>query len=391
MKKSFFVCLGGMLSVSVLFSCRKTEEAVQPASNPTGSGNPVTGKVITSQKQKFVADTLAAGLDNPWGLAFLPDGRILVTERKGEIRVVQAGKLPNERIGGLPTVYSQGQGGLLDIRLHPDYARNGWLYLTYAKPGAGGASTALARAKLQGNQLTDWQELFEAQPFVNSGLHFGSRIAFDGKGYVFVSIGERGDAPNAQRLDNHYGKIIRLHDDGRVPTDNPFADQPGAKPEIWSYGHRNPQGMVYQPETGTLWAHEHGPKGGDEINVIAKGKNYGWPAITYGINYDGTPISNLTQQVGMEQPVHYWVPSIGPSGMTFVTGDRYPNWRGNLLVGALALRHLARVEVAGTRYVGEEKLFDGLARVRQVVQGPDGYVYVVTEGPGVVIKLIPVE
>ncbi|MBC7922560.1 MAG: PQQ-dependent sugar dehydrogenase [Ferruginibacter sp.] len=387
MKKSFLVCLGGLLSGLVLFSCRKTEEVVQPADK----GTPATGQVITSQKQNFVADTLATGLDSPWGLAFLPDGRILVTERKGEIRLVQAGKLSGERIGGVPAVYSQGQGGLLDVQLHPDYARNGWLYLTYAKPGAGGASTALARAKLQGNQLTDWQELFAAQPFVNSGLHFGSRIAFDGKGYVFVSIGERGNAPNAQRLDNHYGKVIRLHDDGRVPTDNPFAGQSDAKPEIWSYGHRNPQGMVYQPETGTLWAHEHGPKGGDEINVITKGKNYGWPTITYGIDYDGTPVSNLTQQAGMEQPVHYWVPSIGPSGMTFVTSDRYPNWRGNLLVGALALRHLARVEVAGTRYVAEEKLFDGLARVRQVAQGPDGYVYVVTEGPGTVIKLIPAQ
>lgn len=352
----------------------------------------ITGPVIETEKQKLSIDTLAQGLSNPWGIAFLPDGRILVTERAGDIRIVKDGKLLEEKITGVPTVYAQGQGGLLDITLHPDYATNGWIYLSYSKPGTDGGGTTIARAKLNGNALTDLEELFSAHPFTSSGVHFGSRIVFDGKGYIFFSSGERGTKENAQNLGNHLGKVLRLHEDGKIPTDNPFVSTAGAKPEIWSYGHRNPQGLIYDKATGTLWDLEHGPKGGDELNRVEKGKNYGWPVITWGIDYDGTPISDIQEKEGMEQPVRYWVPSIAPCGMALVTSNHYPNWKNNILVGALAHQHVARVEL-GTdgKYVKEEKLLDKVGRVRAIAEGPDGYIYVATESPGLLLKLVPVK
>jgi glucose/arabinose dehydrogenase len=351
-----------------------------------------TGDVTTSEKQKFGVETITDALNNPWGITFLPDGRILVTERSGEIRIVKDGKLLDEKITGVPAVFAEGQGGLFEIQLHPDYATNGWMYLIYAKPGTGGAGTTLARAKLDGNKLIELQELFSAQPFTNAGAHFGGRIAFDGNGYIFFSSGERGTKENAQNLGNHLGKIMRLHDDGRVPADNPFINTANAKPEIWSYGHRNPQGLIYDKERSALYDHEHGPQGGDEINLVEKGKNYGWPVITYGINYDGTPITDITSKDGMEQPVWYWVPSIAPCGMTKVTGDKYPEWKNNFLVGALALKHIARVELdADGKYVKQEKLLQDFARFRALAQSPDGYIYAATESPGKLIKLIPVK
>jgi aldose sugar dehydrogenase len=231
------------------------------------------------------------------------------------------------------------------------------------------------------------QELFVVSPFISSGMHFGSRIAFDGKGYVFLSTGERGNKSNAQNLGTHNGKIMRLHDDGRVPSDNPFVNTPNAKPEIWTYGHRNVQGMVYDKATGTLWAHEHGPRGGDEINIIEKGKNYGWPITTYGIDYDGSIISDIKEKEGIQSPVYTWTPSIAPCGMTIVSTDKYKGWKGNLLVGALAGQHVARVELSGNKVVKEEKLLNGMARVRQVAEGPDGFIYVLTESPGMLLKL----
>jgi aldose sugar dehydrogenase len=350
-----------------------------------------TGTIIESQKHKFGIDTIAQGLLNPWGIAFLPDGRILVTERKGEILIIKDGKLLDEKIEGVPEVYANGQGGLLDITLHPDYATNGWIYFSYSKPGANGAGTTIVRTKLEGNKFVNQEELFSAQPFSTSGAHFGNRIVFDGKGYMFLSSGERGTKENAQNLGNHLGKIIRLHDDGKVPADNPFVSTAGAKPEIWSYGHRNPQGLVYDMASGNLYNVEHGPRGGDELNLVQKGRNYGWPVITYGIDYDGKPISDIQQKEGMEQPLRYWVPSIAPCGMTMVTSDKFPNWKNNFLVGALAHTHVARVELKDGKYVTEEKLLDKIGRVRAVAQSPDGYIYVVTEGPGMVVKLIPVE
>ena len=353
---------------------------------------PVTGSTITTQKQKFVLQSITTELQRPWGMAFLPDGRILVTELAGEIRIIKDDKLLDEKIAGVPEVFNNGQGGLLDIQLHPDYAKNGWIYIAYAKPdGTKGGGTTVARAKLQGNTLTNFEQLFNAQPSSPSGAHFGSRIVFDGKGYIFFSSGERGKMENAQDLTNHLGKIMRLHDDGRVPTDNPFVNTAGAKPEIWSYGHRNPQGLVYDKTTETLWDGEHGPKGGDELNKVEKGKNYGWPVITYGIGYDDKSITDITKKDGMEQPVRYWVPSIAPCGMAMVTSDRYPNWKGNFLVGALSFQLVARVEIENGKFVAEERILEKIGRVRTVVQSPDGFIYVATENPGTISKLVPVK
>ena len=369
--------------------------SVGACSEKHGTEQPETatkvGSVIESEKLKFTIDTLTDKLDNPWGMAFLPDGRILVTEKKGEIRIIKDGKLLDEKIENVPAVYDHGQGGLLDIALHPDYATNGWIYLSYAKPGAGGGGTTIARMKLNGNAFTEFKELFSAQPFTDSEVHFGSRIVFDCKGHIFFSSGERGTKENAQNLGNHLGKVLRLNEDGTVPTDNPFVNTAGAKPEIWSYGHRNPQGLVYNTTTGELWDVEHGPKGGDELNKVEAGKNYGWPIITYGINYDGTPITDITKKDGMEQPVWYWVPSIATCGMAQVTSDIYPNWKNNFLVGALAQTHISRVEVDNGKYVKHERLLEKVGRVRMVKQGPDGYIYIATQSPGMVVKIVPVK
>jgi aldose sugar dehydrogenase len=381
--------LGVYMLIAILACTERRDDESTAADNSTDTQ--FVGDVINSEKQKFGVETITKDLSNPWGIAFLPDGRILVTERRGEIRIVKDGKLLAEKITGVPDVYAEGQGGLLDIQLHPDYAKNGWIYMTYSKPGNGGGATTVARAKIKDNALTDFHELFTAQPYTNSGVHFGSRIAFDSKGYLFISSGERGTMENAQTLENHLGKIIRLHDDGRVPADNPFVNTPKAKPEIWSYGHRNPQGLIYDKENQLLIDHEHGPRGGDEINIIQLGKNYGWPKITYGINYDGTPITDKQSAPGMEQPIWYYVPSIAPCGMTKVTSDKYPGWKSNLLIGALSLQHISRVEIQGGKYVTHEKLLEKLARFRAIAQGPDGYIYAATESPGMLIKLVPVK
>lgn len=355
----------------------------QAASRADDEGQQRTGK------EQVTAQTIVKGLQNPWGMAFLPDGRVLITERAGSILVIKDGKLQKETIEGVPAVYARGQGGLMDIVLHPDYKRNGWIYFSFAKPGDGGGTTTVCRAKLSGNRLTNLQELFSVHPFIKSNVHFGSRIAFDGKGYMFISTGERGTKKNAQDLGTHNGKVIRLHDDGRVPKDNPFVGKAGAKPEIWSYGHRNVQGLVYDASTNTLWAHEHGPRGGDELNIVQKGRNYGWPLATYGIDYDGSVISDKKTLPGIEPPIHQWTPSIAPCGMALVTSNKYDGWKGNLLVGALSHKYVARVEVKNKRVLKEEKLVDGIGRVRAVSQGPDGFVYVLTEGPGQFVKLVP--
>ena len=378
MVKRFFYVLS---LVAIVSSC----------SAPNEDKVGVNGPVINSEKQKFIVDTITTALKNPWGMAFLPDGRVLVTERAGEIRIIKDGKLLEEKISGVPAVRVMGQGGLLDIQLHPDYDQNSWIYLSYAKPTGAEGGTVMARAKLKGSVLTDLEELFQALPLSSSEVHFGSRIAFDGKGYVFLTSGERGKKENAQDLGNHLGKVLRLYDDGKIPNDNPFVNTPGAMPEIWSYGHRNLQGLYYDRETQTLWNHEHGPQGGDELNRVEKGKNYGWPVITYGINYDGTSITDITEKEGMEQPVRYWVPSIAPCGLTKVTSDRYPNWKDNFLVGALAFQLVARVELADGKFVKEERLLEKMGRVRVVAQSPDGYIYVATENPGMIVKLVPTE
>lgn len=377
LSRSFYACW--LMSAIAIVSCSPKEETVS------------NGAIVESEKQKFQVDTITNQLLNPWGLAFLPDGRILITERAGEIRIVKDGKLLDEKIQGVPPVYAKGQGGLLDIQLHPNFKENAFVYLSYSKPLADSGGTVIARAKLEGNNLTNLEELFQSTPLSSSEVHFGSRIVFDGNGYMFFTSGERGRKENAQDLSNHLGKVLRLHDDGKVPSDNPFADVMGAKSEIWSYGHRNLQGLYYDKATGILWEHEHGPRGGDELNIVEKGKNYGWPVITYGINYDGTTITDLKEKEGLEQPVHYWVPSIAPCGLTMVTSDKYPNWKGNLLVGALSHQLVARVEVADKKFVKEERLLEKIGRVRAVAESPDGYIYVAMENPGKLVKLVPVE
>jgi aldose sugar dehydrogenase len=336
--------------------------------------------------------SLAEGLEHPWGMAFLPDGTILVTERSGRLRVVDQNGLRAQPISGLPNIVAVGQGGLLDVVLHPGYADNGWIYISYSAPGPGGIGTDVARARLRGNRLTDLQVIFRLERKSDTSYHFGSRLAFDRAGYLYISIGDRGQRPRAQRLDDHAGSIIRIHDDGRIPADNPFISHPGAKPEIFSYGHRNPQGLALHPETGAIWIHEHGPQGGDELNIIHKGRNYGWPVITYGVNYvSGTSIGEGSHKPGMEQPDYYWVPSIAPSGMSFYTADRFPHWKGSLFVGSLKFRLLVRLALDGNQVIREERLLQGaLGRIRDVRTGPDGYLYLLTDAPsGQLVRLEP--
>lgn len=348
--------------------------------------------VQQSEKIKFRIDTIVSGLMIPWGMDWLPNGDLLITDKIGQLRRIKDGKLMADPVSGLPEIYVSGQGGLMDVKLHPDYARNGWIYLTYSTPegssGRGG-NTALMRAKLKDNALVEKQVLFKASPNTTRGQHFGSRIEFDRDGYLYFSVGDRGERDKAQRLDTHNGKIFRLNDDGSIPDDNPFAKKSGAEKAVFSYGHRNPQGLALHPETGELWATEHGPRGGDELNIVRKGRNYGWPEITYGINYNGTTISEFTAKEGMEQPVHYWTPSIAPCGTAFVTGSAYPAWKGNVLVGSLSFRYLERCEIKGEKVTHREKLLEGIGRVRNVKQGPDGYIYVAVELPGVIVRLLP--
>jgi glucose/arabinose dehydrogenase len=348
---------------------------------------------FSSEKHGFRLVTLVEGLENPWSIAFLPDGRMLVTERPGRLRIVSKDfRLDPSPVEGLPPIVEVGQGGLFDVVLHPHYSENGWIYISYNGPGSGGWGTELLRARLEGNRLTGTQVLFRLQPKSRTGQHFGGRIAFDRKGFLYLTLGERGDKERAQRLDDHAGSVIRLHDDGRVPADNPFVNRPGARPEKFTLGNRNMQGAALHPQTGELWTHEHGPQGGDEVNVMRAGRNYGWPVITYGVNYGiGTKIGEGTEKPGMEQPLYYWVPSIAPSGMTFYTGERFQNWRGNLFVGSLKFQMLARLELDGEKIVKEERLIQGeLGRIRDVRTGPDGYIYLLTDAPdGVLARIEP--
>ena len=357
-------------------------------------------RVIKTEQHTIRAVSVVSGLSHPWAMAFLPDGRVLLTERRGTMRVFENGKLVEKSIEGIPQVAEHGQGGLLDVALHPKYAENGWIYWTYnaGKPGEYG--TELARGKLAGTRyapsMTNVEVLFRLQPKSGAGLHFGSRIVFDRNGYLFITLGDRGDSPakgaaqRAQQLNDHAGKSIRLHDDGRVPADNPFVKTPGARPEIFTLGNRNMQGAALHPETGRLWAHEHGPQGGDEVNVLVAGANYGWPVITYGANYgSGTKIGEGTTKEGIVPPIHFWVPSIAPSGMAFYTANNFPKWKGDLFVGALAGQALVRLALNGEKVLSEERLFERkLGRIRDVRQGPDGNIYLLTdENAGELIRI----
>ncbi len=344
----------------------------------------------TSEEHDFRVTTVATGLENPWGITFLPNGRMLVTERAGRLQVVSHDG-SKQIVSGTPEVRARGQGGMLDVEIHPNFAQNQMVYLTWSKAVGEGTTTALGRGRLEGTSLTGFEEIFVASAATTTGAHFGSRIVFDGQGQLFIGIGDRGIMQAAQDPTNHQGTIIRLHDDGRVPADNPFVGRDGFLPEIYAYGVRSPQGMALHPETGALWENEHGPRGGDEVNLIEAGRNYGWPAITFGINYNGNIISDDTARAGMEQPLLHWTPSIAVSGMTFYTGERFPNWRGNIFVGALAGQHIRRLVVDGTRITHQEVMLNDLrARVRQIKEGPDGYLYLLTdEGNGSVLRMEP--
>lgn len=330
---------------------------------------------------------LVDGLAHPWGLVFLPAGEMLVSERPGRLlRIDAEGR--RHPISGLPPIASEGQGGLLDLALDQE----GWLYLSYSEPGEGGAGTAVARARLQKDALTDWQLLFRQQPKVAGGAHFGSRLQLTDDGYLFITLGDRfTERERAQSLDNHLGKTVRLHKDGRVPADNPFVKTAGALPEIWSLGHRNMQGAALRPGSQQFWAHEHGPQGGDEVNLILPGHNYGWPRVTFGEEYGGGKIGIGQEAPGMTPPRWIWVPSIAPSGMTFYRGDLFKQWRGDLFVGALRGQALVRLRMAGDKIIGEERLLTELGeRIRTVEEGPDGALYLLTDADnGRLLKLLP--
>jgi glucose/arabinose dehydrogenase len=366
------------------------EQRLQHQRDQTTFAAPEGDVVVESEKHAFRVETVVDGLEIPWSIAFLPDGRMLVTEKAGRLRVVEEGRLLPEPIEGTPEVWSGGQGGLLDVAPHPAYEKNGWIYLSFSDPGEGDtAMTAVVRGRIRDGRWVDEETLFQApaELYRKGRVHFGSRFVFD-DGYLFFPIGERGHQDDAQDLTRPNGKVHRIHDDGRTPEDNPFVHREGALPSIWSYGHRNPQGLARHPLTGDLYDAEHGPRGGDELNLVLKGRNYGWPVITHGMNYDGTPITDLTAKEGMEQPVVHWTPSLAVCAIDFYVGDRFPGWRHDLFLSTLAAQELVRLEIEERKVVHQEVLFKGIGRVRDVVVGPDGYVYVSLE-PGRIARLVP--
>ena len=349
--------------------------------------------LATAAAAQVKTETVARGLVNPWALAFLPDGRMLVTERPGRLRLIGPDGRLGEPLAGLPRVDVGGQCGLLDVVVDPRFAQNQTVFWTYAEAGAGGNGVAVARGRLNGQQLDDVKVIFRQSPKVRSNLHCGSRLVFTREGHLMVGLGDRySRKDDAQTLDNHLGKVVRIDTAGRSPADNPFIGKPGALPELWSLGHRNIQGGALHPGTGEVWMVEHGPQGGDEINVVEAGRNYGWPVVTYGRNYGtGTRIGEEGPKPGYEQPLKWWVPSIAPSGMAFVTSERYPGWKGQLLVGALRGQILVRLTLEGRKVVAEERVLQELGeRIRDVRQGPDGYLYIVTDSAGgKVMRLLP--
>lgn len=340
---------------------------------------------------EFDVRLVAEGLLFPWGMAFMPDGNVLVTEKIGQLRIITPDGRISAPVKGVPSVFAHQQGGLLDVTLDPDFANNRTIYLSYAEPEGSVASTAVAKAELKGDSLENVRVIFRQLPKTPGGVHFGSRLVFAPDGNLFITLGDRGNYPEeAQQLDNYFGKIIRIRPDGTAPVDNPFVNDAKAKPEIWSYGHRSVQGAAIHPKTGALWIHEHGPKGGDEINIPQPGKNYGWPKASYGVHYDLTPIKDEHAEQGFEEPVHHWTPSIAPSGMVFYDGKLFPAWRGSLFAGALVGRQVVRLSVDDKNVRSEEKLLLNTLRFRDVEQGPDGALYLLTdEENGKLLKLTP--
>ncbi len=370
-----------LLGASLCFALAQPLVEAKPLDIKTDTGN-------------IHVNTIAEGLENVWSLAFLPDGNMLVTEKPGRMRIVTAQGKVGEPLQGLPKIYNQGQAGLLDVVLAPDFATSKKIYFSYSEPDEKGKnSTAVSFATLNGNTLENVTRIFSQQPKIDSGAHFGSRLVWKEDGTLFITLGDRySEKDKAQTLDNHQGKVIRVNADGTVPKDNPFVKTPGALPEIWSYGHRNMQGAAINPLTKKLWTGEHGPQGGDELNIDEAAKNYGWPVITYGENYGGGKIGEGTHKEGMEQPAYKWVPSIATAGFMFYTGDKFPQWKNNILLGSLKEQTLVRLVLDGDKIVKEERLLKKELgqRLRSVVQGPDGLIYLVTdESKGKILQLSP--
>ena len=377
---------------AMVYYLRETRATLK-AVKGSGTITPDTS-VRKSERHAFRIEIVAEGLMTPWGMAFLPDGRLLVSERPGTIRVLDLGKPLTPPIAGTPAVWAMQDGGLLDIALHPDYAASGWVYLAYCEPGPVSTSTTkIVRGRIRDGLWVDQQTIYQspANLYVADNTHFGARFLFDKSGHLFFTIGDRGTMTDAQSLGNPDGKIHRVFDDGGVPPDNPFVTMPGALGMIWSFGNRNPQGLAWHPESGELWSTEHGPRGGDELNVIEPGRNYGWPTVTYGINYDGTPITDKTTAPGLESPITYWTPSVAPSGITFYTGDRFPGWKHDLFIAMLLGNELRRVTVSGHTVTHQETIFKGFGRVRHVINGPDGLLYVALNDPGRIVRLVPAD
>lgn len=352
----------------------------------------VSAETYTSSQADFRLETVVSGLDYPWAIAFLPNGDKLVTERAGRLRVIREGQLLDEPVSGVPDVAASGQGGLLDVLLHPEFESNQLLFLSYAHRNDQGMTTRVARAKYRDQALHDLRVIFEAEPRSGTTRHFAGRMAIPSDGYLYVAVGDRGERERAQDTSDDAGGVHRITIEGKAPEGNPFAED-GGSDTLFTTGNRNIQGMALHPDTGELWSHEHGPRGGDEVNVIEAGTNYGWPVITYGINYSGTPITDQTHKEGMAQPLHYWDPSIAPSGMAFYTGDDFPQWQGDLFVGALKLQKLVRLELDGREITGEEDLLTGLGeRIRAVSMGPDGHLWLLTDdADGKVLRVVPAQ
>ena len=365
------------LSVGTLQSCNPDKDQDKPTPVVTADTMPVD----------LILDTIITGLDQPWGMAILPTGDVLTAEKRGVMKLVS--NRNSTVVTGLPTIRNTGQGGLMDIALHPDFNNNKLIYFTATTDTAGGFSTALFSATLNGNALVGLKKLFQSTQINTSSVHFGSRIVFDRAGKIYVCLGERNQTTQSQSLSSHAGKVVRLNDDGTIPADNPFINTQGALKDIYSYGHRNPQGLVMHPSTGALWLHEHGPMGGDEINILQPGANYAWPLASFGVNYNGTPVSKDTAVAGTIQPIYYWVPSIAPCGMDFYTSDSIPQWKGKLFIGALVGQHLNITTVAENRVIKEERILQAFARFRCVKSGPDGYLYFLTENPGLLCRFRP--
>ena len=374
-----------------------TAFALFAVATATPAGSAERFSVVPAAAAPFTVETVADGLDYVWGIAFLPDGSMLVTEKPGRLRRVTTAGAVSTPIRGLPPVVYENQGGLLDVALHPDFAANRWVYFTYSRPGAGGSSTALGRGTLSKDMtaLRQVSVLWTSGPRFDGAGHFGSRIAFDGKGHLYVGTGDRQQYPSddiAQRRDNTLGKIVRLRDDGSVPADNPFVGQDGIDPAIWSYGHRNPQGLAFEPATGMLYELEHGPLGGDELNIIRKGRNYGWPVVSWGVNYDGSPVGTGKHRApGMVNSIRHWTPVIAPGGMAFYDGRAFKGWRGDILIGGLGAAALVRLEMKDGEIVREQRfLTERGQRIRVVAIGPDGAIYLGTdESPAEILKLAP--